>query len=325
MKPHESGNESAAALALRALRCCRAGKLGEAAALYRRAFAAPGGGALPVIQHVRLLEGTGLSEAASTIWRIGLQGGADLSSGLLAGGADPCAAVAEYEDLFARGVTNARMMANYLVALSRVGASEKLATAVAPHVLFRQVSLPVDGTFLASVTAGLLAAGREFQTARKSIRNLERIVGTHKLDDPAVVALHAMVHREIAHYIDDVARSGHLIAPWLRRDFRLASWGVMAEHTGYSAPHIHTGCWVVAVAYIAGQDPGPDGNNAGSLRVGPAVEGNAHCAGWPDLTIAPVPGRLVIMPAFYTHWTVPLTRPGLRLSVAFNADDLGTA
>jgi hypothetical protein len=24
------------------------------------------------------------------------------------------------------------------------------------------------------------------------------------------------------------------------------------------------------------------------------------------------------MPSFYTHWTVPLGRPGLRLSVAFD-------
>jgi hypothetical protein len=319
MAMHESGGESATDLALRALRCCRAGELAQAALLYRRAMAAPGGGTLPVAQHVRLLEGTGLTDAAATIWRVGLHSGADLSSGLLAGGADPPAAVAEYEDLFARGVTNARMMANYLVALSRAGASEKLAAAVAPDMLFRRMSLPIDGAFLDAVAAALLAAKREYQAAHKSIRNLERVSGAHKLDDPAVVALHAVVHREITRYIDDVARSGHLIAPWLRPEFRLSSWAVIAEHEGYSAPHIHTGCWVVAVAYIAGEDPGPAGH--GSLRIGPAEEGNADCAGWPDLTVAPIPGSLVIMPAFYTHWTVPLQKPGLRISVAFNADD----
>lgn len=42
-------------------------------------------------------------------------------------------------------------------------------------------------------------------------------------------------------------------------------------------------------------------------------------AGWPDAKIRPEADLLVIMPSWYVHWTEPLERPGLRLSVAIDA------
>jgi hypothetical protein len=322
-----AGRASAEQLALQALRNCRNGELREAVALYRRALAAPGGAALPVTRHVRLLEGTGLKDAATSIWRAGLQAGADMSSGAFARGGDAGAAVAEYEELFARGIANARMMADYLVALSRTGAAEKLAAATDPALLFRRRALPMDGPlqpFLERVAAALLGAtGRRFQTATKSIRKMERVPGAHELRDADVVALHSAVRILVSQYVEDVARSGHPIARWLRREFGLCSWGVISEdEVGYNAPHIHTGCWIVAVAYVAGPARGGRGDDAGgTLRIGAAEAGDATCKGWPDLTVAPDPGVVVVMPAFYTHWTLPLKRRGLRISVAFNASD----
>lgn len=314
---------SADQLSLQALRHFRAGAASEGRTAYRRALGALGGSDLPVQRHAQLLAGTGLADAARFVLSAGLHAGADLSTGLVARKGDPHAAAAEYEELFARGVTNARMVSDYLVALSRAGASAKLAAVVDPDLLFRPAVLPGGdsvGPLLARVSEALLQAGsRRFQKANRSIRNMERVLKTHKIADPAIADLHEAVRVLIATYIADVTASAHIIAQWLRAEFDLHSWGVICEdaEVGFSAPHIHTGCWVVAVAYIAGHDPTAAG---GAMRIGPAAAGDAACAGWPDITVAPTPGTVVIMPAFYTHWTEPLRRPGLRISVAFNAD-----
>jgi len=39
---------------------------------------------------------------------------------------------------------------------------------------------------------------------------------------------------------------------------------------------------------------------------------------WGARTIKPRAGTLLLFPSYYTHWTVPLNRPGLRTSVAFD-------
>jgi hypothetical protein len=320
-----SGPRDAVALATEALRACLAGRIAEGAALYRQALRATDGCLLPVGRHVQLLAGSGLPDAAALVERAGWQAGADLSTGRLARGGDPHEAVAEYEAFFARGRANARMMANYLVGLSRIGAAAKLAAASDPRVLFRQTALPVDGPigeFLGRVANALLGAenGR-FRTSDRSLRNMARVPATHKCDHPDIVTLHGSVGHLIGAYIADVRASGHPIASWLSSDFHLDSWAVISDGLGHSAPHIHTGCWVVAVAYIAAADQGAADGGAGSMRIGPPPDGNAACAGWPDLTVAPTPGTVAIMPAYYTHWTIPLRAPGVRISVAFNAAD----
>ena len=114
----------------------------------------------------------------------------DLTSDPIAHHRDPQQAVTEYEALFARGAANARMMANYLAALSLVGASAKLAAANDPGLLFRRTTLnigePIE-PFLAQVADALLRAHtREFETARKSLREIERVRRTNTRDDPAL-------------------------------------------------------------------------------------------------------------------------------------------
>lgn len=311
---------SADALILEALRELHAGRIAAGASLYRRALDAADLATVPFVRHIRMLEGSGHAGGAMAVTREALRAGADLAPRASEPGRDPREAAAEYEALFARGIANAQMMANYMSALSRAGDAERLAAVAAPELLFRRVELPVSGdreAYLARLTSALLnARTREFQEATKSLRQMERVLKTHQHDHPDVRALHRSVRALIRDYIDRVAGSSHRIAPWLSPDFHLHSWGVISEGGGHSAPHIHAGCWVVAVAYIAGAER-EDG--AGSLEIGASLDGDAQCGGWPRLRIAPIPGTVVIMPAFYTHWTRPLDGSGLRISVAFNA------
>lgn len=322
------------ALALLALRQCMTGDTAGGAALYQRATEAPGGAELPVGVHARLLAGSGLAEAASLVWRAGQRVGADLSTCPPSRPASPQAAIAEYEQLFASGVGNAVMVANYLVWLGRAGASDRIAAVTDPRTLFRQTTLPIEepiAPFLDRVAAALLgASGRQFQRHNKSIRNMDRVANTQDMANPDLVALHEAVGVRVAEYIADVAAAGHLIARWLPTAARLRSWAVLSDGAGYNAPHIHTGCWITAVAYIAGQARHTS-DVEGALRIGPPIEQQAAPDGWPDLTVAAVPGTVVLMPAYYTHWTAPWvsTEPstaprqqsGLRISVAFNVSD----
>jgi hypothetical protein len=97
---------------------------------------------------------------------------------------------------------------------------------------------------------------------------------------------------------------------------------MISHGDGYNVPHIHPKGWITGVLYIAGPNRAEAGNSSpGALRVGspPSVVGSA---GWPDITVAPAPGTLVLMPSYYTHWTVPLGRPGLRIAIAFDVIDL---
>jgi hypothetical protein len=310
-------------LALDALRECHAGRADHGVALYRAALRRPGGFRMKVGIHAAMLERAGRGDIAERLLLEGVRASADVTTTERGGDA---AAIADYERCFARGLANAYMVANYTVCLSRAGAADKLAAITDPARLFRQTTLTADGpddTFLTRVADALMQArGRAHQPAYRSVRNLDRVPRTHELDHPDLVALHRAVAREVGAYVTDVAASGHPVGAWLPRRLRLHSWGVVSNADGYNVPHIHLGCWLVAVVYIAADVPAVRGSgDGGLLRVGPSRAGDASCAGWPDLAVAPTPGSIVIMPAFYTHWTVPMQQPGLRISVACNVHD----
>src|SRR5205085_3996370 len=93
---------------------------------------------------------------------------------------------------------------------------------------------------------------------------------------------------------------------------------------GYNVPHIHHRGWITGVFYIVGPNEiGAEGQPAGALRIG-AFNAAANKTGWPDLSIAPRPGTLVLFPSYFTHWTVPLGKPELRISIAFDVVDSRT-
>lgn len=315
-------SESATAIALEAIRLCQRGDQAAGVARYRDALVATGGHALPVGLHVALLAGSGYAAAADLIRKAGMLRGVDLSTcGWIRGGS-AAAAVTEYQMLLEQGIGTASMIERYMNALSFVGDAHTLAQLAAPGTLFRQTVLP-DALLrrVTDLSAALTQApGRRFEQQRRSVRGMDRVPDTHRLADERVVELHSVVRTLIAAYLGDVAASGHVIAQWLPRDFSLQSWCVISDGSGgYNAPHTHAGCWTVAVVYVEGQPASRSGRDEpGMLRIGPSPGGNAQCGGWPDLAVAPTPGTVVIMPGFYTHWTVPVSGGGTRISVAFN-------
>ena len=123
------------------------------------------------------------------------------------------------------------------------------------------------------------------------------------------------VRHHVSQYFADVPAASETVFQW-PREFELLPWATISVGDGYTVPHIHSEGVISGVLYVAGpNEMGADGYPVGALRVGapPEVE---NAAGWPDLAIAPKPGTLVMMPSYFTHWTIPLGRPGLRISIA---------
>jgi hypothetical protein len=144
-----------------------------------------------------------------------------------------------------------------------------------------------------------------------------------KLDrhpDGLVQATLAEIDRRAAHYLANWNKSDHVISRWVPQTFKVSHWAIISHGDGYNVPHIHPKGWITGVLYVAGPDRADDDGSPGALRVGPPLD-VVESAGWPDITVAPAPGTLVLMPSYYTHWTVPLGRPGLRISIAFDVKD----
>ena len=61
-------------------------------------------------------------------------------------------------------------------------------------------------------------------------------------------------------------------------------------------------------------------------RIGPP-EAAPNAVGWPDIAIALnyMPGRLVLFASYFRHWTVPLEKPALRISIAVDVVNLRIA
>lgn len=64
-------------------------------------------------------------------------------------------------------------------------------------------------------------------------------------------------------------------------------------------------------------DEAAEGSTGGQLRVG-GWEDPAP-PGWPDESIAPEPGLLVVLPSWYVHWTEPTGAEGPRLAITTEA------
>ncbi len=135
------------------------------------------------------------------------------------------------------------------------------------------------------------------------------------------IAFTTAIKQEVERYILDLPRSsGHPFLDSCPTDFVLDGWAVLGDGTSYFENHIHTRAWVSGVYYVAepptSQEPGSD---RGWLHVGPPEElGVSTEQGWAKRSIAPVAGRLVLMPAYFYHHTRPMGVDQERICIAID-------
>jgi hypothetical protein len=329
MKPKVSDTLSPETLAqsdaAKAIALCRTGAVGEGIALYQKVLKRYHGATLPVGVHLKLLQSFGLHDAADIIRRSALAS-EDLCFST-AMGRSPAIIVDEYRSLFAEGAINARMASRFLVALSKLGIRDELAALLDPKRLFYMAQVMVGESAAShwkSLERVLLEAEVDdtWVEAAQSVRKMHYIKHLHRHPDRLLQVTLAEIHRQATHYVANWIESDHVISRWVPRTFRISAWAMISHGDGYNVPHIHNGSWITGILYVAGPDRADTGDRSpGALRVGPPPD-VIESAGWPDITVAPAPGTLVLMPSYYTHWTVPLGRPGLRIAIAFDLVDL---
>src|SRR5262245_6817093 len=128
--------------AAKAVRSIREGRVTEGLEAYRSALAL-GRWRLPCGLHVRMLEQAGCP-ASRQLLRLALESGGDLCIGTMMGGTPPDAVLNEYRTLFAKGMLNATMVANYLVLASQLGLHDEVSALTSPARLFRTLRLTLE-------------------------------------------------------------------------------------------------------------------------------------------------------------------------------------
>lgn len=293
------------------LRLCLAGDEVAGIARYQGCLLPEVAGKLGLNVHLRMMEGAGKTVAAERLRAAMLRRGNDISYASVAPDAAPEAVVAEYEGWFACGMGNAVMIEGYVRALGRLGQTERVEAMFDVARLLHCVRIgdPEGVARMLIEAESDLTYGSE--TTTRQMRYVNRI---ERLGNPVFDALLAEVRAEIASHCARWAASDHPLARLVPRDFTVRSWAMIARAEGHNVRHVHPGGWATAIYYPMAL---PEDSIGGQLRVG-GWEDPAP-PGWPDLSIAPEPGLLVILPSWYVHWTEPTGADGPRLAITTEA------
>jgi hypothetical protein len=316
--------------AMNALALCRSGAVRDGIDSYRQVLKAEYDlrRNLPVALHLKFLESEGLNDAAGAIRLAAVLAGQNLC--LKAGFGKPAdEVVAEYRELFAKGIINSNMVEDYLVELSKLGETGELASFLDVERFVQVVDILMSDAdvpgkmFWESLATKLLEerSDRFWRESVQSVRGMHLVPRIDKYGDGRIQRALAEIGRHVRSYLADLRSDSRGAVAWIPQKYRIVPWALLSSGYGYNVPHIHNQGSITGVLYVAGPDEiGPNGEPVGALRIGPS-ETAASAVGWPDFAVAPKPGRLVIFPSYFTHWTVPLGKPAQRISIAFDVID----
>jgi hypothetical protein len=113
---------------------------------------------------------------------------------------------------------------------------------------------------------------------------------------------------------------GHPFVASRPASYAIEAWAVVSNGDSFHTPHIHQTAWMSGVYYVVcpavSRVPG---SRRGWLQVGPpAKHGVSADQGWGARMVAPEPGALVLMPAYFFHGTEPMGADEERICIAFD-------
>jgi uncharacterized protein (TIGR02466 family) len=106
---------------------------------------------------------------------------------------------------------------------------------------------------------------------------------------------------------------------------RLWGWGINMRAGDINFQHVHPDAKVSGVYYVSVPPlpPGSSHEEGAIMFVDPCPR--AHMNRVPnqttEITIIPQPGMLIMFPSYYEHAVIPFRGPGVRICIAFNAND----
>lgn len=166
---------------------------------------------------------------------------------------------------------------------------------------------------VAEIRAGMSAHSLDWSAIRQASRNSNVLDG-----GPAGRALAAQIRAHVDAYATALSAIEHPFVSAMPEDYALTGWSVIFDGSSRHISHIHPRAWAIGVLYLQTDGvPADDGRHRGWLRVGPP-EGVPDRCGWDVRWIEPVPGRLVMMPSYFTHETLATGTDGPRLCIAFD-------
>lgn len=237
------------------------------------------------------------------------------------------AALARCRDFRAIGIARPEILAAEAVALHRLGLNDQLAALLDFDRLFRIQTLPAPpgydslAAFNRALAAEIGGADLQYYDAPddRSIRHARRRNDMTTTAEPACAALRAAVARAVAEYAAGLPESGHVVAEMRPAEYRIESWAVVSQGEGRHLPHIHPRGWINAVYYVERPPSAYLPGGLGRLHVGPPVPApDGEPTAWPQVQFDGEPGLLLIMPAYYFHWTLPTGLAERRICVAFD-------
>jgi tetratricopeptide (TPR) repeat protein len=220
------------------------------------------------------------------------------------------------------GARTAQILWTWASAAGALGREAEFSDLMSREIWFAATKLGLDEAFNAAIgeeilASGGLAAANSYKPARGGVLRIDNF---EEEEGPLAVALHGALRSEISRYLDRRAhRLDHpFIAGWPAA-LRLESWALAMDESGFEDWHIHASAWLGGVYYV--RAPRRDGDAvAGRIGFGglPAAL-QASGSRFPEWTVQPEPGLLILFPAYFPHRTWSTGLADERISIAFNA------
>jgi hypothetical protein len=125
----------------------------------------------------------------------------------------------------------------------------------------------------------------------------------------------------VERYMADIPEGlDHPFARSRPADYVLECWGLVSGSDSFHYPHLHPRAWMSGVYYVTCPPVArAPGSRRGWLNIGPPEKhGVSASQGWDERLIAPEPGTLVMMPAYFYHWTRPMETDEERICLVFD-------
>ena len=242
-------------------------------------------------------------------------------------GASPDDQRAEAAALIEHGAIFSATIATLAIALANSGHPEEVERLVDYDRFFQDTMLePPAGLGLEDFNAALAA---EIKTNLKfyekpkgrAIRNAWRDDDIMRSARPASRAFAAAIRSAAERYIASLPKAAdHPFLESCPAEFEIEGWANVSDGASHHESHIHGRAWASGVYYVVepaiAREPG---RQQGWLRLGPPEHrGVLPGQGWGERLIAPTPGRLVLMPAYFYHSTEPTGVDQERICIAFD-------
>lgn len=139
---------------------------------------------------------------------------------------------------------------------------------------------------------------------------------------PLAHSLLEQIRGAVETYVAARAPGDPLLALQPERSF-LRAWGLVLRDDKWQDWHVHQAAWISGVYYVQVPDTGSASDRPGAIEFGPfpfVDDAGIRRLRW---HVTPVPGLLLLFPAYYAHRTWPTGVGTPRISVAFDVRPSG--